>query len=384
MHRFLDCLIAMPGKSSDRATAQSSVYLFATPAVTWYCLDVISSIRRRLLRTPLFYKILWANIAIVGVGAVGGTIITIWHVTSFPDVVHYELIALFAGVGVAISFFVNQWVLRKALDPLDRLQAAVDAIRSGKIDVRVALGEVSDERFDRLAGAFNQMLEQLAHDAHALQQISHQILQAQEEERYRLARELHDEAAQSLTTLLVYIRLLERAKNPDEAQRHVQELRELTVRALEDVRRVAVDLRPTILDDLGLVAALEWRVDELNKQNGVHAAIASEGMDRRLPRAAELVLYRVGQEALSNVHRHAGASEVKVTLRRDGDLCVLQVADNGAGFDPALVEQYDGHGLGLVGMRERIAMIGGELEVKSQPGAGAQITAQIPWMGGEA
>ena len=88
----------MPGKSSDRATAQSSVYLFATPAVTWYCLDVISSIRRRLLRTPLFYKILWANIAIVGVGAVGGTIITMWHVTSFPDVGHYERIARFAGV----------------------------------------------------------------------------------------------------------------------------------------------------------------------------------------------------------------------------------------------------------------------------------------------
>ena len=345
---------------------------------------MISRTRQRLLRTPLFYKILWANIAIVGLGAVGGTMITIWHVTTFPDDIHYELIAVFAGIGVLISVIVNQWVLRKALDPLDRLQAAVDAIRTGNPDVRVALGEISDERFDRLADTFNLMLEQLAQDARERQQLSRQILQAQEEERYRLARELHDEAAQSLTTLLVYIRLLERAKNPDEAQRHIQELRDLTARALEDVRRVAVDLRPTILDDLGLTAALEWRVDELNKHNGVHASIAVDGIDRRLTRDTELVLYRVGQEALSNVNRHAAASRVKVFLRREGGLCVLQVIDNGAGFDPAQVDQRDGRGLGLVGMRERIAMIGGELEVTSQPGAGTEITARVPWTSREA
>lgn len=336
-------------------------------------------LRRRLLRTPLFQKILLANIAIVAFGAVGGTMITIWHVTVFPDDLHYPLIVLFAGVGVVISFFVNQWVLRKALDPLDRLQEAVDEIRRGKPDVRVVLGEISDERFDRLAGAFNQMLEQLAQAAREMQQLSRQILQAQEDERYRLARDLHDEAAQSLTSLLVHIRLLERASNPAEAQRHVQELRELTARALEDVRRVALDLRPTILDDLGLAAALEWRVDEFNKQDGMRAAISVERMEQRLPRDTELVLYRVGQEALSNVGRHAAACEVNVALRREDGWCILQVADNGVGFDPAHINTRDGHGLGLVGMRERVAMIGGELEVASRPGAGARITARVPW-----
>ncbi len=339
---------------------------------------MIARIRRRLLRTPLFYKILWANVAIVGLGAVGGTMITIWHVISFPDDIHYELIALFAGVGMAISFFVNQWVLRKALDPLDRLQAAVDAIRRGATDVRVQLGDNSDERFDRLGDTFNQMLEQLAQRTREMKQLSRQILQAQEDERYRLARELHDEAAQSLTSLLVHIRLLERANNPAEAQRRVQELRDLTARALEDVRRVALDLRPTILDDLGLAAALEWRVDEFNKQDGIRAAIAVSGLERRLPRETELVLYRVGQEALSNVNRHAGASEVKVSLHREGKLCVLQVADNGVGFDPAQVDRRDGRGLGLVGMRERVAMVGGELEVTSRPGSGTNILARVP------
>ncbi len=340
---------------------------------------MLAQIRQRLLRIPLFYKILWANIAIVGVGAVGGTIITIWHVVTFPNDLHYPLIAIFAGIGVLISIVVNQWVLRRALDPLDRLQVAVDAVRSGRSDVRVVLGDNSDERFDRLADAFNQMIEQLAHDAQEMQQLSRQILQAQEEERYRLARELHDEAAQSLTSLLVYIRLLERAQNPEEAQRHVQELRRLTASALEDVRRVAVDLRPTILDDLGLSAALEWRVDELNKQNGIHATFGADGMEQRLARTTELVLYRVGQEALSNVHRHASASAVKVTLQRVGDRCVLQVADNGVGFDSSAAERGDGHGLGLLGMRERVAIVGGELEIASQPGAGTTITARVPW-----
>ncbi len=344
---------------------------------------MIRRIRRRLLRTPLFYKILWANIAIVALGAVGGTMVTVWHVTSYPDDIHYELIAVFAGVGVAISFFVNQWVLRKALDPLDRLQEAVDETRGGRADMRVVLGDNSDERFDRLAGTFNQMLAQLEHDAREMQQLSRQILQAQEEERYRLARELHDEAAQSLTSLLVHIRLLERANNPIEAQHHVQELRELTARALEDVRRVALDLRPTILDDLGLAAALEWRVDEFNKGDGVRASVVVDGLDRRMPREAELVLYRVGQEALSNISRHSAASEVVVTLRRDADLCILQVSDNGVGFDPARMRPDADHGLGLVGMRERVAMIGGDLEVNSQPGTGTRITARIPWQNGK-
>ncbi|MCB9125417.1 MAG: hypothetical protein H6643_13035 [Caldilineaceae bacterium] len=115
------------------------------------------------MRTPLFYKILWANIAIVALGAVGGTMVTVWHVTSYPDDIHYELIAVFAGNGGISPLSTS--ALRKALDPLDRLQEAVDETRSGRADMRVVLGDNSDERFDRLAGTFNQMLAQLEHDA---------------------------------------------------------------------------------------------------------------------------------------------------------------------------------------------------------------------------
>ena len=124
-------------------------------------------------------------------------------------------------------------------------------------------------------------------------------------------------------------------------------------------------------------------MDEFNKNDGIYASVVVDGLDRRMPRETELVLYRVGQEALSNVSRHAGASEVIVTLRRDADLCVLQVSDNGIGFDPARTAPNADHGLGLVGMRERVAMVGGDLVVASQPGAGTQITARVPWRNGK-
>jgi two-component system sensor histidine kinase UhpB len=331
-----------------------------------------------MLRTPLFYKILWANVAIVTLGAAIGTSVTVWYVQHYPGGVYFQLIAIFALCGVAISFVVNNWVLKRALEPLDRLQAAVDEVRGGEQHVHVELGEVSDERFERLVETFNQMISQLECSAEQMQQLSRMILQAQEEERYRLARELHDEAAQSLTSLLVHLRLLERAHNPADAQQRVQELRELTARALEDVRRVALDLRPTILDDLGLGPALEWRVDEFNKQDSVHAAVSVLGIDRRLMPEAELVLYRIGQEALSNVSLHAHATHVQVRLQRVPGAVELEVRDDGVGFDVQNVHPATGHGLGLVGMRERVATIGGTLIINSQPGHGTAIVAHVP------
>lgn len=334
--------------------------------------------RRRLYRIPLAHKILIANSAIVAVGAIFGTIITVWYVLNFPDNVPYFLISFFAVSGILISFVVNSWVLRKTLTPLDRLQDAVDNVRAGKTDVVVDPGPISDERFDRLAETFNLMLVQLEENAHQMQQLSRLILQAQEAERLRLARELHDEAAQALTSLIVHLRLLERAKNPEEAQQRVSELRELTARALEDVRRVSLDLRPTILDDLGLGPALEWRVDEFNRLDDVSAELSIRGLGRRLPPEMELVFYRTGQEALSNIAKHAQASNVNVCLWTDDASVYLEVKDDGRGFDPAQPVSDSGSGLGLLGMRERLGMIGGTLHIESADGQGAKILACAP------
>lgn len=335
----------------------------------------------RLLRIPLFYKILLGNLAIVTLGATAGTVITVWHVLAYPDDIHYELIGVFALIGVVISFFVNNWVIQRALEPLDRLQDAVDQVRRGADDIRVTLGSIRDERSERLADTFNQMLIRLEQNTLEMQQLSRRILQAQEEERARLSRELHDEAAQALTSLLVHLRLLERTQEPADAQRRVQELRELTAAALENVRRVALDLRPKILDDLGLVPALEWRVDELNSLDGIHASFQAKGFEQRLPRHIELSLYRIGQESLSNVARHAQASEVSVSLMQADDEVVLSVSDNGCGFHPDLLVSHQPRGLGLLGMRERVAMIGGKLEILSQRGQGTHVRASVPLQG---
>ena len=222
------------------------------------------------------------------------------------------------------------------------------------------------------------MLTQLEENARQMQQLSRQILQAQEAERLRLARELHDEAAQALTSLIVHLRLLERAKNPTEAQQMVVELRELTARALDDVRRVSLDLRPTILDDLGLGPALEWRIDEFNRLDEVSADLSIRGLGYRLPPDMELVFYRTGQEALSNIAKHSHASWVSVRLWTDEQRVHLEIEDNGCGFDPTVPVSASGAGLGLLGMRERLGMIGGDLSIDSAPGRGCTISASAP------
>ena len=336
------------------------------------------SLRQQLLRLPIFYKILLANSVIVGLGAIAGTIITVWFAGHYPHESRYALIAFFVTAGIIISFIVNKWVLEQALNPLLRLQEAVDQVRQGQSGVRISLGAVSDEQFDRLAETFNQMLSEHEQHAQTMERLPRQILQAQEEERQRLARELHDEAAQALTSLLVHLRLLEREHDPQKAQQYLQELRDLTGQALEEVRRVALDLRPTILDDLGLGAALEWRVDEFSRANDVQTTVQIGGLGRRLPRDIELVFYRVGQESLSNIARHAKAHQVSVSLNRADDVITLEITDDGRGFNLANGFTNTPRGLGLLGMRERMAMINGYLIVESQPGQGTRIFAQAP------
>ncbi|MFN8485317.1 MAG: histidine kinase [Anaerolineae bacterium] len=336
------------------------------------------SLRERLLRIPLFYKILLANSAIVALGAIAGTIITARTVDRFPDLPDINLILIFAAAGLAISFAVNFVVLRFALQPVDNLQKGVDTVRAGNLDVHIEAGPLSDERFDRLIDTVNQMLATLAHDRTELHRLSGEILEAQEEERRRVARELHDEAAQALTSLLVRLRLLERSPTPEEARQHVHELRKLTAEALEEVRRVALELRPTILDDLGLEAALAWRVDEFNDTSPTQATLRVTGLSGRLPSAVELVFYRVAQEGLTNIARYARATEASIALAREGDRLRMEIVDNGVGFDPSALRADGRHGLGLVGMRERLTLVGGELTITSQPGAGTRILASAP------
>jgi len=197
------------------------------------------------------------------------------------------------------------------------------------------------------------------------------VVAGQEVERRRLARELHDETGQALTSILLGLRALEDA----DMGASVEDLRELVVRTLQDVRRLAVQLRPKALDDFGLVPALERLGQTFAESSGIRVQLEARVGDERLPTEIETTVYRIVQEALTNVVKHAGASEVSILLvRRDGMLTAV-VEDDGGGFDPATVRSDS---LGLEGMRERVALHDGRLTVESAPGAGTTLRIEVP------
>lgn len=214
-----------------------------------------------------------------------------------------------------------------------------------------------------------------------------QAVTAQEEERRRIARELHDEAGQSLTALLVGLRTIEESRTIAEAAELAQRLREIAAQTLDEVGRLSRGLHPSILDDVGLPTAVTRHVQEFAQLHGVAVDMRIDGLDAEpLSPLLQTTVYRILQEALTNVAKHADARSVSVRLVRDEATVELRVQDDGAGFDPAggaeaaAGDRGDRH-LGLQVMRERAALLGGSVEVESQPGAGTTITAHFPVRG---
>jgi signal transduction histidine kinase len=201
------------------------------------------------------------------------------------------------------------------------------------------------------------------------------VVQAQELERRRLARELHDETGQALTSILLGLKPLEEALADHPARAGLAELREHVVSALQDVRRLAVELRPAVLDDFGLVAALERLTESFAEQTGIRIDFHSALGEARPPSDVETALYRVVQESLTNIAKHANARSVSVSVARRDTAVAATIEDDGDGFDPRSVRE---DGIGLIGMRERLALIDGRLHVESRPGVGTTIVAEVP------
>ena len=200
------------------------------------------------------------------------------------------------------------------------------------------------------------------------------VVEAQELERARLARELHDETGQALTSILLGLKHLDDVVQTRDAREATASIRELVASTLQDVRRLAVELRPSALDDFGLVPAVERLASNLSEQSDLVVDLEARLGDRRLPPEAETALYRIVQEALTNVVKHASAHRVSITLVRKEESAVVVVEDDGGGFRPDDVR--DG-ALGFVGMRERVELVGGRLTVESSPGVGTTLVAEV-------
>ncbi len=210
--------------------------------------------------------------------------------------------------------------------------------------------------------------------------LAKRVLTAQEDERRRIARDLHDEIGQSLTSVLIGLRMAEDAPALESARARLDDLRRITGGALDEVRRLARGIRPSVLDDLGLGPALERHAEDFARAHGVRVVVHAPGLDERLPEEVETTLYRVVQEALTNAARHAQAANVRVTVERAAASVAATVADDGRGFDstPVLRDPAkEGH-FGLSGMRERAGLLHGSLVIESRPGAGTTVRVTLP------
>jgi signal transduction histidine kinase len=275
-----------------------------------------------------------------------------------PDVDHEAMRLLGARSGLWVPLLVRG----RAIGVLAAHDKLGPDVRFSDTDLRLA------ETFATRAALAVDLSERIAQDA------LRRVVEAQELERRRLARELHDETGQALTSILLGLKALEERTGDEASRAAMEELRELVVSTLQDVRRLAVELRPTALDDFGLVAALERLTASFAEQTGISVDFQTALADERLPEEVETALYRIVQESLTNVVKHARARRVSILLARKEGSVKAVVEDDGRGFDPAQA----GDGFGLVGMRERLALLGGRLEVESGADAGTTIAAEVP------
>ncbi len=247
-------------------------------------------------------------------------------------------------------------------------------LAGGKQPELSLLGQIADAV--ALAVEKGQLFEQVRAGREQLESLSHRLLEVQEEERRHIARELHDEIGQGLTGLKLALGAVERS--PIETARiRLSELHKWVDDLLAQVRDLSLDLRPGMLDDLGLLPALLWLSGRYSSQTPVRVSVEHSGLDRRFPPEVETAAYRIVQEALTNVARHAGVAQVTVRVWADAAAVNVQVADQGAGFDP---EQASANGAtsGLRGMRERCVLLGGHITVESAHGAGTRLSAELP------
>ncbi len=289
--------------------------------------------------------------------------------------------AIVSIIGIGAASFLTVVLTR----PITDLVRFTNALGKGDFEQRAKIW--AEDEIGKLSSAFNIMIQKLKSFKNELEskeemtsQLLKKVISAQEEERKRIARELHDQTSQSLTSLMIGLKMLKSCKTLDEVARQSDDLRELTSKTLEEVHGLAIQLRPTILDDIGLNIALQKYISDYSVKFNINVDYHSIGFDSiRFPSEIETTIYRVVQEAFSNILKHSKAKNASLILENRGNLLKVIIEDNGKGFDVKKVMSSDIDGkLGLFGMQERINLINGDITIESTPGTGTNIYITVP------
>ena len=315
---------------------------------------------------PLLYRVAAIN-ALLMVVAVTLTIVVLAPAKISVLALDEELIVVLAAVALVV--LANVWLLRRVIAPLQALTSFARQVDYSTLGHRIPNAEATSEAGE-LALTFNEMLARLQAER---RESTGRVLRAQEAERLRIAQELHDQVGQELTAVLLGLSRIS-AQGPPHLEQEVLKVQDAVRDSLEDVRRIAIELRPEALDDLGLASALAVLADRFSRQLGLEV---SEHIPAELPvltPGAELVVYRVAQEALTNVARHSASSRAELALKCDEGSLRLSVRDDGLGLPPG-----NAPGTGMRGMRERATLIGARLDIRNRPsGLGCEVQLDVP------
>ena len=331
------------------------------------------------LQLSLFEKVIVVNSVMLIAEALAGFWVTNHHL----EAQHYLIDTSFIVLATLSTILINVFLLRMSFQPLFSLLSTMREVSSGNIHARASLS-TNDTEIAALSASFNTMLD-LLESTHREQ--TRLILQAQEDERKHIGLELHDEAGQNLTALLVHSELLQQILSSAEEEtsstlkirleQGLQQLSKLAQQTLESIRILAQQLRPSVLEDLGLLSAFRWLVEDSTHRLHLQVELHVGGFPSEkhpLPSEYETALFRIAQESLTNIARHAQAQQVHVELLQEQTQLRLQIQDNGLGYIPSPKRT----GLGIFGMRERAAQLGGTFSIQTHQPTGTQVQVLLP------
>jgi signal transduction histidine kinase len=321
-------------------------------------------LRSRVLRVPLLYKLVFLDLGI--------NLLALWIVQGAPPEMSTEILI----ASIVVTILINAALVYWALLPLRTLQATASRVSHGDLSARVPENPLADRDISRIGETLNELLDGVTADQIRMRALASQVIGAGDEERAHIARELHDSTAQSLSALEMLVTSTVRELPPGPLLDRLHVMHEIVREALSEVRTLSHNVHPRVLDDLGLVAALEFLVRRTREQSGIPSRVHSD-VRVAVPVPVASVLYRVAQEALRNATRHARPTTLAVDIAALDGVARLVVQDDGSGFDVGAAEA-ERRGMGLFVMRERLALVDGTLVIESVPGSGTTIRADVP------